>query len=522
MILINSSPKNALKIFQPFLPIFVPIGIGCLLAVAEKEGIKAKVVDQQIEDDVLGLIDRYVREMDKPYIFGFSVLTAAFKEAVVLSQELKRRYPDSIIVFGGVHPTAIPEEVLSYKQIDVVIRGEAENTLMDFYRHVKGRKDFSHLENISYRDNGKIVHNKPNYVLIDLDYLPPFPYHLFTSNRYDMGFVLSSRGCPHKCIFCSNRITTGLQYRYKSAAMVADDIGLVYHKYKYRDILFIDDNFLINKRRTYLLLDEIKKRGLHKKVSLKFQARGDNVTPRLLKDLYDAGSRSIFFGLETSSDRIMKIIKKGESVQQCIEAVRMAKNIGFHVSATFMYALPTETFQDRMNCVKLSKELGLDMVRYNNATPYPGTQLYEIAKKQNRLNIQELYENFNSVSTFIENPFKKIPFSYIPERNSEDEIRRDILFSYFSFYLDKERLKDIFTSPDKGVGWFDTGEKLKDILKKIPGLIVLAFALGTKFWQLFYYIVIKRKTAISFSHFLKIFSGLGFRGKSKKETIYKN
>ena len=108
-----------------------------------------------------------------------------------------------------------------------------------------------------------------------------------------------------------------------------------------------------------------------------------------------------------------------------------------------------------MDCVKLSKKLKLDMVRFNNATPYPGTELYEIAKIENRLNIQGVYENFVSVSTFIENPLRPIPFTYIPVGNTEAQIRRDLLFSYFSFYLDIEKIKSIFARPDKNLGWFN-------------------------------------------------------------------
>ena len=182
-------------------------------------------------------------------------------------------------------------------------------------------------------------------------------------------------------------------------------------KYNKRYVLFLDDNLLVSRKRIYSLLEEIKKSGLDKKMTFNFQARGDNVDYTLLQDLYNSGFRSVFFGLETASERLMKVIKKGETVAQCIEAVKMAKEIGFHVSATFIYGLPGETHQDRLDSVLLSKNLKLDMVRYNNATPYPGTELYEIARKENRLNIQGIYENFNSVSTFIENPFKKIPFS---------------------------------------------------------------------------------------------------------------
>ncbi len=512
MILINSSPKDALKIFQPFLPIFVPVGIGCLMAALDREGIKARFIDEQVEDSALELIQQYVKDMERPYIFGFSVLTAAYKSAILLSKELKRLYPDSVILFGGIHPTALPEEVLSQGHVDVVIRGEGEKGLVEFYRCVKEGRDYRNIPNLSYRENGRVIHNERSFVLDDLDSYPPFPYHLFASKRYDLGFVMSSRGCPYKCVFCSNRITTGMKYRYRSSAAIVDELEMLYDKHDRRYILFLDDNFLVNKNRVYELIGGIKRRGLDKKMSFNFQARGDNADEELLKSLYDAGFRSIFFGLETSSEEIMKTIKKGETVAECAMAAKMAKRIGFHVSATFIYALPGETHQDRMNCVDMSKELELDMVRYNNATPYPGTELYEMAVKENRLNIQGMYENFNSVSTFIEKPFRSIPFSYVPANNTEAEIRRDILFSYFSFYMNLKRLKSVFARPDQGVGWFNAGERIWETLKKIPSLFVLSIMMLFKFCQLFYYSVIMKETSMSFKFFFRIFKGL-FSGK---------
>ena len=506
MILINSSPKNALRMFQPFLPIFVPVGIGCLLGMAEKKGINARHIDEQIENDILGLVAEYVKGMQKPYIFGFSVLTVAFKNAVLLSGKLKRIYPDSVIVFGGVHPTAVPDEVLSYGHIDAVVRGEAEKTLFDFYLCVKENKDFTHLDNISYRRGGRIIHNRRGPIIDDLDSLPRFPYHLFTSKRYDLGFIVSSRGCPYDCIFCSNRITTGKKYRYKSAQAILEELTLLYKRYSINFVLFLDDNLLVDKKRLFLLVEGIKKEGLDKKMTFSCQGRGDNVNYQLLKDLYDAGFKSIFFGLETSSDKVMRAIKKNESVAECVEAVRLAKKIGYHVSATFIYGLPEETHLDRMNCVKLSNELGIDMIRYNNATPYPGTELYDIAKRQGSLKIDGLYENFVSVGTFIESPFKKIPIPYIPAGSSEAQIRMDILFSYFNSYLNLPKIKMIFLEPDQGVGWFNAGDNLVDILRKIPAILTLVFILCSKFIQLFCYSVINKETSISFKFFLNVFN----------------
>jgi len=491
MILINSSPKDALKIFQPFLPISVPIGLGCLLAACEQNKIKVKHIDEQIEDDVLGLAEKYVREMTPPYIFGFSVLTPALKNAIILSRKFKKIYPDSKVIFGGIHPTAMPQEVLSYDHIDAVVRGEGESALVELYRHIKAGKDFTAIDNLSYRQNGTIVHNKFS-PLLDINLLPPFPYHLFTSKKYDLGFVVSSRGCPYRCIFCSNRIITGRKYRYRSAQLVVSELETLHYKHNIKFVIFSDDNLCVSKERIYTLIDEIRKKGLDKKMVFSFQSRGDNVNYQLLSDLFNAGFKSIFFGMETASENIMKTIKKDETVAECVSAVRMAKEIGYHVSATFIYGLPGDTHQDRINCVNLSKELKIDMVRYNNATPYPGTELYEIAKKENRLRIEGLYDNFCSVSTFIENPFKKIPFSYVPQGTSEEEIRMDILFSYFSFYLNFSRLRDIFAKSNCGAGWFKAGQDLMQLLKKIPSLFVLGFMLCFKFFQLTWYLLIKR------------------------------
>ena len=497
MILINSSPKDALKIFQPFLPISVPVGMGCLLAFAERERIKVRFIDEQVEDNVLDIVSEYVKDMQPPYIFGFSVLTAAFKGAVLLSKELKRRYPDSVIVFGGIHPTACPDDVLSYEHINTVIRGEGEQALVEFYRCIKENRDFTHLDGLSFRKDSNMVHNKISQNTINLDDLPAFPYHLFKSARYDLGFVVSSRGCPYRCIFCSNRVTTGKKYRHSSAKNIIRDLDWICNQYLIRkqgkiNVQFLDDNLLVNKERIYELLDEIKRNGFDKKLTFSFQARGDNVNYKLLKDLYDTGFKSVFFGLETASEAIMRLIKKDETVAQCVEAVRMAKEIGFYVSATFIYGLPGDTHKDRMNCLKLSQELKLDMVRYNNATPYPGTELYEIAKSEGRIKIKGLFENFNSVSAFIEAPFNEIPFSYVPIGNTEKEIRNDLLFSYFVFYLNFNKIKNILMNPDKGAGWFNAGETILNLIIKIPALSLLGANIFLKFCKLFLSILTSR------------------------------
>jgi radical SAM superfamily enzyme YgiQ (UPF0313 family) len=485
MILINASPKDAAKMFQPFMPKYVPIGIGYLAAVMDREGLKVRIIDEQVENNTIEKIKGYTNGLVSPYIFGFSVLTASYKTALETARTIKNIYPHSVIIFGGPHPSALPEEVLTNSQVDIVVKGEGELILPELYRRIKSGQDYSDIKGISFKQITKIVHNERSTDIIDLDSLPPFPYHMFDEKLgYDMGFIVSSRGCPFNCIFCSNRVTTGKRYRYQSPEKTVEELNNLWETHHPEMILFLDDNLLVNHKRVYRLIELIKEKGLHTKTKFSFQARGDNVNYTILQDLYNAGFKSVFFGLETSSEEIMKVIRKGETVEQCITAVRMAKEIGYHISATFIYGLPTETHQNRMDCAALAKDLELDMVRFNNATPYPGTELYDIAKREGRLNVQGVYENFNSVSTFIENPFKPTPFSYVPENSTEEEIRADIILSYFMFYMDFKKLKRMFTRHDEGVGWFNLGADPVIKLKKLAVLPVISFFMIVKFMDM--------------------------------------
>lgn len=270
---------------------------------------------------------------------------------------------------------------------------------------------------------------------------------------------------------------------------------------------FFDDNFLVNKERIFSLTSEIRKKRLHKDMTFAFQARGDNANEEILKELYQSGFKNVFYGIETASNRLLELIKKGETIEEIVEAVKLSKKIGFHVSATYIYALPTETHEDRMNNLELSKALNIDMVRYNNATPYPGTELYQMALKENRLNIQGLYQNFVSVSTFIENPFKKIPFTYVPEGNTESEIRKDLLFSYLSFYFDYRKLKQVLFCPEKGVSWFDAGGgKIKIFIKKTPSLLFLGLIMFAKYTELLFSVLFQRNTSIKRKELFSIFT----------------
>jgi len=481
MIFINSSPGNSLKIFQPFLPIFVPVGIGYLMAVLKQNGIQSICYDEQVENNIVSKIKKDINAFPKPYIFGFSVLTAAFSNAIQIAGKLKQLYPDCIIIFGGIHPTAMPDECLSYQQVDIVVRGEAEEMISELYMSIMSQKGFDHIPSVSYKKGNKNIHNPRSEGTIDLNSLPSFPYNLFQNKSYDSGFVMSSRGCPYNCFFCSNKINSQRKFRYRDPDLVVKELEMLFYDYDRKYVYFIDDNLVADKNRIIELAHKIKDSRIAGKMIFNFQARGDNSDNEVLTELFQAGFRGVYFGIETASENLIKTLNKGETVQQVVNAINNAKKIGYHVSGNFIFALPGETHQDRMDAVKLTKTLNLDLVKYNNATPYPGTELYNIALKENKLNIKGSYENINSVSTFIENPFNKIPFAYVPKGNSEKGIRHDILYGYFSFYFNLKSLKGIFTRPDLNNAWFDFGHDFTDFFRKLPNVVLLFLLLTIKF-----------------------------------------
>lgn len=497
MILINSSSKSSLKIFHAFLPSFVPVAAGWIIAVAMRNNIKVKFFDEHVEDNLWEKINLHVKEMERPYIFAFSILTASFNNAIALSKKLKEKYPDSITLFGGVHPSALPDESLLFPNVDFVFRGEVDLVFADLYATLKNHGDVTKIRGLSYKKNGVIVHNPAAPIVTNLDELPDFPYHLFKNKKeYDFDFIGTSRGCPYDCIFCSNRVVTGKKYRYKSTEKVFAEIEKLFYEYNQRTIGFIDDNLLVNKNRIYDLIKLIRASDMYGKIVFTFQTRADNVDEKIMREMFEVGFKTIFFGIESASDRLLKIVKKGEKLEDIENAVIMAKKIGFHVYSTFIYGLPTENHADRMACVKMGRRLKIDTIRFNNATPYPGTELYRIAKQEGRLNVVGLYENFLSVSVLIENPFFPIKFSYVPEGSTENEIRKDILLSYLYTYLNFSILKRIMLRPDSSIGKINKVDRIIFVISKIPAGILLLFFLCVKFSMMFLYVVfygLKRK-----------------------------
>lgn len=439
------------------MPISLPISLGTLAGNLLSRGKQAKILDDQIATINEQILDESVKGLSRPYIFGLSCFTAGIGRGYEISKLIKGLYPDSYVVMGGIHPTVMPDEVLGHNEINIVVRREADETIIALYEALKQGQDYKKMAGISFRDeNNNIVHNPDAPVLADLDSLPSYPYYLFEKyiDKYNLGFILSSRGCPYNCIFCSQLRISGRNYRATSPERVMEELDVLINKYKQIDISFFDDNFVVNRERTKKVCDLIYENGFHKKAIFSCQTRGDAIDEEILHYLKKANFQAVSFGLETGSDRLMKLINKNETVADNVRAIKLVKKFGLKAGGSFIFGLSTETRKDRKLGMKLANDLDLDHARFNNATPYPGTELYNIALREGRLNVGKNWDNLSAVGTFVEGPFNQVPLAYCPETSTEKELRQDILRANFFFWLRPKMIFRLMRERTVSGGWF--------------------------------------------------------------------
>lgn len=385
------------KITRKFTYATFPTSIGFLAAyLRANNNDKVRILDEQIVELSRQRLECELSKLEHPKIVGIPNLTITTNRVLQLTKEIKSIDPGITVIIGGIHPTVLPRETLEGSRADIVVRGEGEVTLSELYGRLKDGASYGDVKGISYRKGDEIVHNPDRELIGDLDALPPFPYEMFEKDiEYygDFGTVISSRGCPFDCIFCSQRAISGKSYRYHSVPRIIDEVKLLAGRYNQKKIWFMDDNFAINKRRLFELLDGIMASGYHKKVAFIAQTRGKEITREILERLKACNFISIAFGVETGSERLMKLLNKNELVEDNIRAIKMTHEAGILTDGSFIFGLPTETRQERYQTLKLACSLPLDGARFNIAIPYPGTRLYEIAKKEERLNISADWSN---------------------------------------------------------------------------------------------------------------------------------
>jgi len=312
-----------------------------------------------------------------PEIVGITVPTAKYGSALNISKLVKDFNPQIPVVWGGVHPTILPEETIKNKNIDIVVRGEGEYTFLEL---IKNLGNLDKVLGITYKDEGGIVNNKSRPFIEDLDELPFPARHLVLGNENyypeAFGSIFASRGCPFNCIFCASHKVWTKKVRMRSPENVVNEIKEIKNKFKTNLFRFEDDTFALSKDYVECICNLFKKEKLN--IKWKAETRVELVTDGLIKNMRSAGCEELMLGVESGEEETLKRIKKDITVKQIKEAAKIIKDNKVKLGAYFMIGFPWETKIDIDKTVALMKDINPRIAYLSVATPYPGTELYDI------------------------------------------------------------------------------------------------------------------------------------------------
>ncbi|NIR86537.1 radical SAM protein [Candidatus Bathyarchaeota archaeon] len=405
-----------------------PLGLAYLAAVLEAEGHSVKIIDASALGMSMFEIKREI-ERNQPEIVGVTSTTPTIREALATLRTVKDVCPDAVTVLGGPHISFLTVETMGKcAQLDVSCVGEGEMTMLDLVRAVKRKASLSDVRGIAYRSNGSVKKTQPRPPISDLDGLPFPARHLLPMDRYSIlgkkstiGNIITSRGCPYSCVFCESSLLFGRRFRARSPKNVVDEMEQVIAEYKPKTIEFSDDLFTLNRRRAEAICDEIKRRGLD--IPWACSSRVDTISPKLLQKMKEAGCMLIYYGVESGSQRILNQMGKGISVKQVMDAVKRTREAGIETLASFILGFPGETMNDIAKTIAFAKKLDIEYAQFSFATPYPGTELYNIAKEKGLL-ITEDWSEYTAGKPII-----------ATNGCTKKDLKRIFMRAYKSFYL---------------------------------------------------------------------------------------
>ncbi|MEM0089778.1 MAG: radical SAM protein [Nitrososphaerota archaeon] len=376
-----SAVKSVVGISSP------PLGLAYLASMIKDEH-EVKIIDSNVLNYGFEDIKKELKNFG-PDIVGITSTTPSIYEAYKVADIAKKVNENCIVVIGGPHVTFLPEEVLmECKSIDIVVLGEGEETFRELVNAVERGLPLEDVKGITFRKHEKIVVTKPRPPIKDLDEIPFPSLDILPVEKYELQGVkympiMSSRGCPFRCYFCASSRIFGGCWRCRSPKNVVEEIELIHDKFGIRNIEFVDDTFTLSERRVEEICKEILKERLD--ISWGASSRVDSINRELAEKMRKAGCWIVYLGIESASQEILNKTGKRITVDQVIKAVKTLKEAGIKVLGSFILGFPEETVKTAEQTIALAKKLDLDYAQFSILTPYPGTSLYEYAKKNDML-----------------------------------------------------------------------------------------------------------------------------------------
>ena len=405
-VLFVNPPQTASK-YKSMGVIAPPLGIAYMAGVLQENNIDVEILDASAEDMDFKDVEKELLKR-KPDLVALTALTPTIGRALETAQVVKETLPDSIVVMGGYHPTFNFIETLEDENVDIVIRGEGEYIMLNLVQALENQSSLHDVKGIVFEDkNSKEIVVNPEAPLIqDLDELPFPALNLLPMKKYrlldmdtHMTTMITTRGCPMQCSFCSSAAMHGKKIRERSVENIVDEIEYLKTNYDIDTIAFMDDTFTLKKRKVMAICDEILKRNIE--IMWGCTSRVDTLDEKLLKKMKEAGCITIFIGVESADQQQLDNMCKNTTIAKIENAFKIAHKLKIRTIASVALGMPGDTKEIMNKTVKFVHKLKPNYAIYSLATPYPGTRFYKEAFEKNLIKIKD-WSKYTLITPILE------------------------------------------------------------------------------------------------------------------------
>jgi anaerobic magnesium-protoporphyrin IX monomethyl ester cyclase len=424
--------EPGIKVVKDNYGVFPSLSLLYVAGVAEAAGCEVIFIDAHAE----GLsVEQTVARLQAfgPDFIGYTVTTYLFFQNLEWIRAIKKALPVPVIV-GGVHLGIYPRETLLQDAIDYGVTGEAEWILPGLLDALVTGADLSGIPGVAYKPDGdpgpegaKVrVNPAVNEMNVDLS---PFParhlidnslYYSFISQHKNFTPIITSRGCPFRCIFCEQG---ALRFRPRSPANVGDELELCVREFGVRELDFFDSSFTIQKKRVMAICEEIERRKLD--IVWAMRSRVDCVDREMLRAIRRAGCTRVYYGVESGNREILRVLRKATDLDQIRRVIKETREEGLNAFGYFMVGMPYEDPVTVRQTIRLARALDLDYAQFSKVTPMPATELYDMLMEETG---RDWWREFMLSGVEVEVPRPRCSMS-------EAEVERWIRLAYLRFYF---------------------------------------------------------------------------------------
>jgi radical SAM superfamily enzyme YgiQ (UPF0313 family) len=415
--------------YEESVYLHAPLGLCYVASVLERDGHEVQILDFPAEKVTMSEYRRLLKRW-KPDIVGITSMTPHIKSASEIAKTTRKVLPKIKIILGGPHVTILPRRTMNeIPEIDIGILGEGEYTIAEITKRMEAKSDISSMKGTIVRKGKSLKNNGPSARIENLDELP-FPARHLLKGKYHKSLgkspyatMMTSRGCPYSCLFCAKEIF-GRSYRARSVENVMDEIRLLKEKQGINELIFFDDSFTLKKDRVIELCNSLIKDDLG--IQWKCETRANLVDGTLLNIMKAAGCYLVAYGIESGVQKNLDFLNKGTTLGQIRKAISATKEAGILAQGYFIFGIPGEMKDDMKKTSEFALSLDLDFTQFSLLIPFPGTELYNYAEKNNLISNTD----WSHYSYFGDSSRSIIKLSEIPFKELE-KIRSDALRRFY-------------------------------------------------------------------------------------------